>query len=89
MNKVSMTYKGLAVAWLGVIMVLLVVFGTWGEQEVERNELPGVDRPATDDILTDSIGLSSGENVGQVVALTNDQAAITTGFVEVPSDPVE
>ena len=89
MNKVSMTYKGLAVAGLGVIMVLLVVFGTWGEQEVERNELPGVDRPATDDILTDSIGLSSGENVGQVVAITNDQSAITTGFAEVPSDPVE
>jgi type IV secretory pathway VirB10-like protein len=89
MNKVSTTFKALTIAGLGGMMTLLLVFGTWGEQEVVRNELPEVDRSATDEILTDSIGLSSGENVGQVVALTNDQEAITTGFVDAQSEPVE
>jgi len=89
MNKVSMGFKAVAMAGIGAVMVLLLVFGTLGEQEVERKDEHQVDRPATDDILTESIGLSSGENIGQEVTLTTDQADITTGFVEAPNDTVE
>ena len=81
MNKVSMGFKAVAMAGIGAVMVLLLVFGTLCEQEVERKDEHQVDRPATDDILTESIGLSSGENIGQEVTLTTDQADITTGFV--------
>lgn len=50
-----------------VIVGIMVLFGGWGEGEVVHKDEPDNTREATDEILTENIGLSDGSNIGTVV----------------------
>lgn len=85
MTSFSNAFKVGAVTLAAVVVGIMVLFGGWGEDEVVRNDEPDNSLEATDDTLAGKLGLSDGENAGQVVKAN---APNTVNTVSSPSGPV-
>ena len=84
MSRFSTMFKIFAMLAVAIIMAAVFIFGGWGEQEVERKEEPNPERIATDEHLSENIGLSGGQNLGVIVA-QSEQPAPPAGVIEVSS----